>query len=236
MPHPVGAAFSRGARGVCVSESERRKTPLERWETDDATELFNRDEQALEKLDCGWAKAAHFFRTGDRFGHQPRSVKMRSLVNVHSELEHRKREYESGESLALLHAVLLCASENLPLPTWLAEAYTAAFKTFIDIDGSSRSLDEAFSSRSLPTKTPSSNATAKQDWKLGVQLWGAVRAIAKDHSGLDPAITEVLKARPWGVGKTKAKALVKMIDESQSGLTGGKIRPLSQVWGVPRKR
>lgn len=196
---------------------------------------YNSLEKELAGYDEAWAKAALFFRTGHRLGHKQGSVRLRPLHLIVEELTVRRQQLEAGDTLAVLHAIKLCAEENLPLPTWLAQAFVAALDTLMNVDGKSMSLDEAFHSPGFNVGTRKKAAQVKQDWRLGIELYGEVGQIARFHVGLDPAIRQVLAARSWGVSITKAKKLVKMVDESQSSLTGGQVRPLSQVWAKRRK-
>jgi len=197
----------------------------------DAESCYDDDEKQLRNLDPAWAKAAHFFRTGDRFGHRD-GIRLRSLLDVHAEVEARRKRYEAGDTMELLHAVKVCAEENLPLPEWLALAFNERF-TSIGKVGGPTSLDEVFYSSRLPT-TGKKAAQARRDWQIGAKLWREVWKVAADHAGLDTAITAVLASGRHGVGKTKARQLVEMIDDTQSALTGQ--QSLSHFWSKRRKR
>ncbi len=153
-------------------------------------------------------------------------------------LEARRKQYEQGDTLALLHAIDECAHIGLVLPAWLANAFHDALMRFTEAPSRKdavQSLDEAFHSPTIPV-TDKGPAKARLDWALGVELWTAVGTIAPDHAGLDSALKQVLQSKRWGGGKTKARELVEMIDESQSRLTQGRVRPLSRIWAKPRKR
>ncbi len=197
-----------------------------------AKSCYNDDEKQLRNLDPAWAKAALFFRTGHRFGHGD-SVRTRSLIAVHQEIEARRKRYLAGDTMELLHAVKLCAEENLPLPEWLALAFNELFTSMGKVGGPT-SLDAIFHSRNLPTNTPEKAAKAKREWQLGARLWKAVWKVAADHNGLSPALDAVLSAGQWNVKKTTARRLVKMIDATQSELTGQ--QSLSRFWEIRRKR
>jgi len=197
-----------------------------------AESCYNDDERQLRNLDPAWAKAAHFFRTGHRFGHGD-GIRTRSILEVHREVEARRKRYEDGDTMELLHAVKLCAEENLPLPTWLALEFNKRFSA-IGKPGGPTSLDLIFYSRSLPTTTPKKAAQAQQDWQIGALLWQAVWKVAAGHNGLSPALDTVLKDGKYGVKKTTATRLVKLIDKTQSELTGQ--QSLSQFWTKRRKR
>ena len=195
-------------------------------------------ELALDRLDSAWATCAAGFRTGIRSGHRG-EARNQPLLAVHTDLQARRAQFLRGDSLALLQAVAVCAEENLPMPRWLATAFVRELTKFTSTGGTAKSLDAVFASRQLPTQTEKAAAKARRDWELGVQLWRAVRAIATNHSGLDPALRTVLKAGrdglEWGVGPTRARELVKMIDETQVELTSRRVKPLSQLWAKGRK-
>jgi len=195
---------------------------------------YNAGEKELERFDPAWAKAALFFRSNCvlHFGHGEDSFRMAGLLAIHEQLEARRKRYEAGESMELLHAINQCAEENLPMPTWLALAFKKRFSSLGQIGGPT-SLDAVFTSTSMPTRTPKKAAQAQQDWQLGGMLWRAVWAVASKHNGLDKAVDEVLSAGNFGVEKTTAKKLVLMIDKNQNELIGQQT--LSQFWAKRRK-
>ena len=195
---------------------------------------FNDVEKVFDRLDPAWAKAALCFRDPSlHFGHN-NEIRCRGLIAIRELLETRRRRYEAGSTIELLHAIALCAAENLPLPTWLALAFKERFDSFGSVGGAT-SLDGVFYSKSTPKKTPRKAFDAPYDWRTGGELWTAVWEVADKHTGLDTAIDEVLKTRKnWGVKKTKAKALVTMVDMQQNELVGSQT--LSQFWTIRRKR
>ena len=190
-------------------------------------------EAVLSRLEPAWAKAAFGFRTGKRLGHPPGSLRTSSPLQVHRTLEARRRRFKAGDTLELLYAIKLCAEENLPLPTWVAEAFTKRMSMF-GRPGAPTSLDDVFSSKNRPTSTPKKAAQSVQDWQLGVALWVAVWDVADRHRGLSPALDELLGAGNYGVEKTSATRLVKMVDKNQTELTGQ--QSLSQFWAKRRKQ
>jgi hypothetical protein len=190
--------------------------------------------RGFDRFDPGWGKAALYFRTaGDwHFGHGGDELRTRGLLAIHQQLEERRRRYEDGNVQELLHAVMLCAEENLPMPTWLALAFRERFLAFLR-PGGPTSLDHAFGSPSMPT-SPIRASQVRRDWQIAGRLWHAVWKVARDHAGLDPAVKAVLKAdKSFGVGLSRAKELVQMVDENQSALAG--IEPLSRFWEKRRK-
>jgi hypothetical protein len=193
---------------------------------------FNDVERELLTLDCGWAKCALALREGLWFGHGRNEIKTRSLIEVWDELEARRNRFARGNTLELLSAIHLCAGENVPLPTWLANAYRQAINSFLT-PGGPPSLDAVFHSDALPTGTHKQAERARQDWALGGLLWRETRQIAREHAGMDSALDSVLKTRRWGVGKTKARKLVEMVDRTHCELTGQDT--LSRFWTKRRK-
>lgn len=202
----------------------------------DAVANFNDNEKELDRYDPAWAKAALFFRDRNlHFGHNDKHEG--GLIRIREQLETRRKRYEAGSTIDLLHAIKICAKENLPMPTWLALAFQERFESFGSAGGAT-SLDDVFSSKGTPTNTSKKAAQAAQDGNLGALLrdavWNVALPVASRHTGLDTAIEEVLKTSRWGVGKTKAKALVTMVDKQQSELVGGQT--LSQFFAIRRKR
>jgi hypothetical protein len=158
-------------------------------------------------------------------------MRARALAEIHQEIEARRRRFEAGDTLELLHAIQVCATENLPLPTWLALAFNEHFARLLR-PGGPGSLDAIFHSRTLPTKTARQAQRAARDWQIGARLWRAVWAVAPAHNGLGPALDAVLGDGNHPVGKTKATALVRMIDRTHAELTG--CQSLSQFWAIRR--
>lgn len=180
-------------------------------------DYYDQGEHALARLDPAWAKAALYFRTGEHFGHPAGSRRMQSLLRIHEQLEVYHKRFVSGDSMALLQAISSCSLENLPLPTWLATAYQKALTGFLSVGGPA-SLDQVFASPALPTDTEKKAANARQDWQLGGEIWRHLWEVAHgDESiqSLDAAFNIVLAAKGYGVGKTKAKVLVAMVEKSQ---------------------
>ncbi|MBK1684043.1 hypothetical protein [Rhodoferax fermentans] len=185
---------------------------------DDPNRRYNDEEKELNILDSGWAKFALGLRIGIRYGHKQGQVHLRSLADMKSALDVWRVRFEGGDTLALLQAIQVCAEENLPLPSWLAVAFSEAMNDFLK-PGGKHSLDLVFCSPTLPTNTPSKAAAAKQDWVLGGQLWHDCWQYAIDHEevfSLDAVLDSVLASKSWGVKKRKARDLVTRVDESQA--------------------
>ena len=187
--------------------------------------LSSDDERQLAYLQPAWAKAAHFFRTGTRFGHRTGSLRCMSLVELNRMLDVYHNRLKSGDTLSLLQAVAFCAEENLPLPTWLANAFCTRMSAFLK-PGTAHSLDEVFYSRTLPTKSAKRGASTRQDWQLACKLCNDAWTLAKDDANLSPfdaVVERMLTKRKYGVRKTKAKQLIMMIERNQSQFLGNKI-------------
>lgn len=179
-------------------------------------------ERELAALEPAWGKAALFFRTGHRLGHSHGSVRWMSLIEMHRMLEVYRSRFEAGDTLSLLQAISMCAEENLPLPQWLAEGFRARMTLFAQ-PGPVHSLDAVFSSSAMPTTSPKKAAAARLDWQLGGRLWHDVWSLVQNDEALisfDSAVERLLASSRYGVGKTKAKALITMIEKSQSQFLG----------------
>jgi hypothetical protein len=179
---------------------------------------YNDEEKALDRVEPAWAKAALFFRTGSRFGHQPSSARCLSLLKIWEELEARKKRFRAGDTMELLHAIRCCAEENLPLPTWVALEFNSRFKQFLQPDDPT-SLDDIFFSKNLPVSKKNA-IKARRNWQVGTELWWGVWEVAENYSSLDDALEATLKAGNYGIGKTTARKLVLMIDKNQRELLG----------------
>jgi len=208
------------ARPSASTRHVARTTLIESFE-----DICNHNERELARLEPAWGKIALFFRTGHRLGHPNGSLRCMSLLNVHRFLEVYRHRFSSGDTLALLHAVSTCAEENLPLPTWLADAFRSQMTEFLT-PGKLRSLDEVFSSRSLPTSSAKKAAAVRQDWQLAGRLWHDAWEVAqhdKTLTSFDRVVERLLKTHSYGVAKTKAKQLITMIEASQSQFLGKEV-------------
>jgi len=198
--------------------------------------IGNDEERDLAALEPAWGKAAAFFRTGYRFGHPQNSMRHCSLTEVHRMLGVFRSRFGAGDTLSLLHAVRLCAEENLPLPQWLATAFCSRMETFLQ-PGQARSLDDVFASDTLLTISAKKAAAARLDWQLGALLWVDLCALVRADGTLisfDSAVERLLQSGNYGVGKTKAKALIKAVETSQSQFLG-KDASVSQFLAKRRK-
>ena len=92
--------------------------------------------------------------------------------------------------------------------------------------GRLRSLDEVFFSKSLPTASGKKAAQARQDSQLAGKLCHDAWDLARRDESLtsfDRVVERLLKVRDYGVRKTKAKALISMIEASQSQFLGKEL-------------
>lgn len=206
----------------------------------DPARYYNEWDKALEKIEPAWAKAALAFRGEARFGHGEFHLRAMGLVQVREVLEVHRRRFEAGDTLELLVAVKTCAAENVPLPTWLALAFTSTLQQFLDFNGAP-SLDTVFKSETLPTGTAKKTAEARQDWQLGGAIMFAVwRAAEEDKTltSIDAALDRVMKSNRFGVGKTKARSLFNMVEKVQVEhlrAMGSNRQPLSRIFAKRRK-
>ena len=197
---------------------------------------YDDGERDIDRVEGAWAKAALYFRTGLHFGHRQGVMRCRSMVDIHKHIEAYRSRFNSGDTLALLHAVGTCAEENLPLPTWLATAYGKTLDSFL-LPGWHTSLDEVFQSPTLSTSTPAKAAAARQDWQLGGLIWSTTWHMAIDDQSiksLDAALEKALGKRDFGVKKTKARELFLMIDKNQSELLS--VNTFSRFLEIRRKQ
>ncbi|MDE2174170.1 MAG: hypothetical protein KGJ54_02625 [Betaproteobacteria bacterium] len=181
------------------------------------------DEAELDRVEPSWAKFAVFLRTGFRFGAEDGNLKVRSLVAVRRLLDVYRKRSEEGNTLALLYAVKVCGEEGLPLPEWLAQAFSEQLTKFGD--GDAHSLDEMFCSPNLPTRGKKAR-TARRDWKIGVEMWVGLIDIQRAEPGLsfDAALTKLLAQGRYGVAKGKARRLILKVEANQNELLGKRQR------------
>ena len=145
-----------------------------------------------------------------------------SLNEVYRMLNVFRERFAGGDTLSILQAIGMCAEENLPMPEWLALAFNSRITAF-GRTGSPPTLDDVFYSERMPTNSAKKAAQARQDWQLGVRLWRDVRDLVmadETITSFDKAITRLLASRKYGVGKTKTKQLVLMLDTNQTQFLG----------------
>ena len=90
----------------------------------------------------------------------------------------------------------------------------------------------------LPNARARTSAAARQDWQLGVPLWrDALKFAAQDAAlqSVDQVVERLLATGNYGVGKTKAKALIEMVGSNQSAWLGRDVS-LSGFLAKRRKR
>ena len=204
-----------------MGESKKTRAPVL---SDRAADHFNEFEIDIAATEPAWAKASVYFRTElcHHFGHGERERRCQSMLRIHEQITVYRDRFENGDTLSLLQAVRICADENLPLPTWLALAFVAAFSSFISMGGPV-SLDAVFSSPNLPTSTAKKAAEAKQNWDLGDAIYRATWEVAqadKSITSFDAALQSALSKTAFGVKKTTARSLFLMIEKNQLELLG----------------
>lgn len=208
----------------------------------DPASHFNDREQALDRMEPVWAKVALAFRDGPRFGNEEKcTIRGMGLVKVRETLEVHRRRFANGDSFALLQAVSTCATENVPLPEWLALAFNQAMDAFMS-PGGPLTLDAVFKSPDFSGDSIKKAAAARQDLELGQQILLAMwKAGYEDETllSLDATLESVLKAQRFGVGKTKARELFLQAEKREIELLralGSKTEPLSRNLAKRRKR
>jgi|SRR5690606_33045625 len=211
---------------------------------DDDFDPFNPDQQygdferMLAKLEPAWAKAALYFRSEGNwhYGHGPHEMRMQGLLDIWTSLEIRRKGYEAGNTIEILHAIKECAAENLPMPTWLAQAFDKQFSSILRPGGPTM-LDEVFTSRGAP-KTANKKRQLNRDWQIAGKLWKAAwDAARKDKTiqSMDAALVKISGTiAAHGVGKTKARQLIEMVDKNQARLLP-KYHPFSEFLAKRRK-
>ena len=110
------------------------------------------------------------------------------------------------------------------------------------------SLDEVFKYQSMAPNTPKKFETVRRDWATGGALWFQAWRMAVSNesiTSLDQLVELVLNSPPqsaapfrqWPVKKTKAKALITMVDKNQVELLNWpRSKLLSQFLANRRKR
>ena len=219
------------------------------WEKPEAQ--YSKDEKELDKLCPAWAKCALAWRTNMRHGHNGDSIRCFSFVEVYELLEALRRRFEAGNTLALLEAVQRCADENVPLPTWLANAFTHALKSFHTLGGPG-SLDDVFYTVPRPLNTQNKARekadSERRDRVIGATMWRCAWHLAVDDesiTSMDGLLDRLLLSTPpdgaafrqWPVEKSKARKLILMIDKNQGErLNWPASKSLSQFLTKRRKR
>ena len=203
---------------------------------------YNDVEKALDRLEPVWAKVALAFRGGPRFGNEEKNaIRGMGLVKVRETLEVHRQRFESGDSFSLLQAVSTCATENVPLPEWLAIAFNQAIGAFMSPSGP-LTLDAVFQSPDLHGKTLKKAASARQDWEIGQQILVSMWRVGYEDETLlweGEVLKSVLEAQRFGVAKTKAMELFRQAEKRQIEALraiGSKAVPLSQFLAKRRKR
>lgn len=210
-----------------------------------AETYYDENEKYFDNVEPAWAKAAHFFRTRNRFGHHEGSSRGASIPEMKQTLDVFKKRAENGDTLALLHAVSYCAEENMPLPAWLALNFNKKFRQFLR-SGGPTSLDEAFPSKEIEMskgvflkgihRSGKRAMTSRRDHETGKKMWWDILQIKEDHPSLDSALNAVLEKGNYGLEKTKARELVLMIDKIQQEFLGKQKYPGLMTYFARKKK
>ena len=196
-------------------DTKLRRTPL----TDSPKKMYDELEKELAKYESAWAKSALYFRTDliEHFGHGARERRLQSLPEIQRRVEVFQRRYQEGDTLSFLQAIETCATENLPLPTWLYKAFSDALRKFLQ-PGGPRSLDSVFASKDIPTSTVEKAEASRQDWQLCHMIYSETWRLSHSDATItsfNNAITNALAKKRYGVGKTKVRTLFLMIEKNQ---------------------
>jgi hypothetical protein len=199
-------------------------------------------EKELARYAPAWALAALAFRTEGtlRLGHDSERRTL-DFEAVHHNLERRRARFEAGDSMELLHAILYCGAENVPLPTWLVRALPERLAPFL-APGGPTSLDDVFITDTLDT-SPARGYARRRAWNDGVRLWRAVHLLCSEHerdprapqyTGLDSALDAAIARIGFAHSKSTARRLVEMIDAWVC--KDGRSQPISKIFQRVEKR
>lgn len=175
------------------------------------------DELALARVEPAWAHFAYGLRTGTRVGRLRagtfESILASSLVQVHGVLEAYREAHGRGEPMAVLNAAAYCATENVPMPYWLADAMAAAVREFSSPTG--RGTLDAILAPGLPT-TGKRAATWRNALPHRARLYTDVsRRMARGNLSVDRALSAALREGDYPFGKTVARRLFDETAERQ---------------------
>ena len=208
----------------------------------DHTKRYNQSDTFLDRLDPAWGLLALRLRSLEtqflQDGISARTAKR--ILKTHKYLENFRKRLDAGYTLSILHAVMFCAKERMPLPTWLSNAFVEQTDRFMNHEHSSPlyDLNDCFSSESLNASPTSKRRTIARDQKAGLRFWEAVQELVTknlDISSVNEAIDACLSNEPWGFAKTKAKQLFQQVENAQIALLP-KYQGLSQKLAKRRHR
>jgi hypothetical protein len=181
----------------------------------------NETERELDKLEAAWADFAHGVRTGMRFRRSDptrESIRARNLVAVRIALDAYKSQFEGGDPIALLHALVCALEESVPVPYWIADQFIHRMQRVSRMEGSKPlTLHDAFELQSVVPTTDKRWRAAKKDMILKAKLWRTVATLMhKEGLKLTPALrraTTGIGGIP--IGMTRARELFNEQDRIQ---------------------
>lgn len=176
---------------------------------------FNEAERVLDRIDPFLAEVSLSLRSVvDRVPRAtPTGLVVRSVIDDFREFDIYRRQFDSGDGLAILRAMAAAFRHSLPPPAWAVDAFLQTFSRYGDPSKRAPSLDELFTDGA----TAAARARQSHDWRLGVELWGAVmqHLAANKTASFSSALKVVMAQRRWGVGLTKARELVEAVERVQ---------------------
>ena len=170
---------------------------------------LNERESAVNELDPAWAAFARRMRTHVHHRRDPRrgleSIGCQDLREVAAMLEALRESADRGEKAAVFDALLLAASEGVPLPYWLAEAVCRWPAALSNIRPRAAKPPNLHTALGLQHRYPLSLAAAKKmqtHRELGMKL--AQRTQELVGSGMKQTPARKQAAEEEGVPRTTA--------------------------------
>lgn len=117
------------------------------------------------------------------------------------EIRGLRAQYESGDNVALLDAVHLCAMYGIPMPAWCAQTFLNKYRSVIHYE--KRTWDDAFGK---PHPKNVQLSAKKKKHRLGIQVYSEVRRIRQEEpdTPIDAGLFERV-GKKFGLGKTLAE-------------------------------
>ena len=170
---------------------------------------LNERESAVNELDPAWAAFARRIRTNVNHHRDPRrgmeSVGCQDLREVAAMLEALREMTDRGEKAAVFDALLLAASEGVPLPYWLAEAVCRWPSAMSNIRPRAAKPPNLHTELGLQHRYPLSLAAAKKmqtHRELGMKLAQRTQQLVEGGMKQTPARTQAAKEE--GIPRTTA--------------------------------
>lgn len=153
-------------------------------------------ERELLAIEPSWADSQRGYRTGFRClkdQHGSVTLKCRSLQQVAAEFSRLKAEFDNGNKSAIIFAVQLAASENVPMPYWVGDSFGAGISK---VHQGESNLHTVFGFDRLYPTTAKRARKSLIDRETKVKLYVSVcESIAKGMNKT-AAIKEAIKGLP----------------------------------------